>query len=278
MRTVLAYETAKHRREIVTCVQDPTGVAFGDWQNLGAPDGDDPVKSMEAGYPVGAALPDGTVQVFARSWSGSVGVRTLDGPWTILPLPPEAGPGVQDGLGVVVDADGRTQLFAPARTVVHWAADTPGGPLRPMPPTGLPTPGGPVSALLAEDGTLRLHLREPKSAKVLVAELRPQRADGSQSPAPSPSWRITAESTPPGGFGRVSATVNTVAVRDGHGHVALRTGRAWQHGGPLLAGTPAVHLDAQGLAVAGALGCDGQLYTARQTKAGGPFGGWRQAV
>lgn len=267
VRTALAYEEAKHRREIVTCVQS-SATGFGDWQSLGVPDGDDPVKSMEAGYPIGVALPDGTLQVFARSWSGSVGMRTLDGLWTVLPLPPEAGISIQDGLGAVVDADGLTHVFAPAKTVVHWASDTPGGALRPAPPTGLPTPAGPVTAELAENGALRLHYREPKSAKVLTAE----RAVGAEA------WRITAESTPPGGFGRVSAARSTLAVRNYRGHVALRAGGDWLHGGPLLAHTPSVHADAGGLVVAAALGCDGLLYTARQRTADGPFGGWAQTA
>ncbi|WP_441250119.1 PIG-L family deacetylase [Kitasatospora sp. McL0602] len=264
VRTVLEYQAAKHRREIVTCEQ--LGDGFGEWTALGTPDGDEPAKSMESGYPTGLPLADGTVQVFARGWSGSVAVRTLDDDWTTLPLPPEAGPAVQDGLSAVVDADGLTHVFAPARTVVHWASTEPGGPLRPARPTGLPTPGGPVSALLTASGALRLHYREPKSAKVLTAE----RAAGSEV------WKIVAETTPPGGFGRVSATEGTLAVRDGEGHVGLHTGKAWQHGGPLLAHTPTVRTDAKGCAVAVALGCDGLLYSARQNTPGGPFGAWAE--
>ncbi|GAA0693885.1 PIG-L family deacetylase [Kitasatospora atroaurantiaca] len=269
VRTDPAFEEARHRREIVTCVQvSASDRAFGAWQSLGTPDGDDPVKSMEAGYPLGLALPDGTVQVIARTWSGSVGIRTLDGPWTALTLPAEAGQTVQDGLGAVVDADGRTHVLAAGKTVVHWASDTPGGPLRPDRPTGLPVPSGPVTALLAADGTLRLHYREPKSAKVLTAERRP----GSEA------WRITGESTPPGGFGRVAATPGALAVRDAKGRVALGHGGDWHHGGPLLAHTPTVGTDGHGRAVAAALGCDGLLYVARQAAKDGPFGAWAQVA
>ncbi|MER5642617.1 PIG-L family deacetylase [Kitasatospora sp. NPDC002227] len=265
VRTTLEYETAKHRREIVTCEQQGDG--FGEWIGLGAPDGDDPVKSMEAGYPVAVALADGTVQVFARSWAGTVAVRTLDDDWQLLTLPPEAGPAVHEGLGAVVDSAGRTHVFAPGKTVVHWASDQPGGALRPAGPTGLPTPGGPVSASVSADGGLRVDFREPKSAKVLTA----RRASGS-------GWKVAAESAPPGGFGRVSAVDGAVAVRDRQGHVGLLTSSGkWAHGGPLLAGTPSVGADAKGVAVAVALGCDGRLYSARQGAVGGAFGGWEPA-
>ncbi|WP_405011471.1 PIG-L family deacetylase [Kitasatospora sp. NBC_01539] len=267
VRTVLGHAPADHRREIVTAVQ--TGpAAYGPWQSLGTPEGEDPVRSMEAGYPIGLALSDGTVQVAVRSWNGSVAVRTLDGPWTVLSLPPEAGPGVQDGLGAVVDADGNSHLFAPGRTVAHWASDTPGGPLRPARPTGLPVPAGPVTARLAADGALRVHYREPRSARVLTAERRPGTA----------VWRVVAESAPPGGFGRVAVADGAIAVRDDGGRTALRAdGRDWQHDGPLLAHTPALASDADGRITAAALGCDGHLYTARQPVPGAPFGTWGQA-
>ncbi|MEV6208121.1 PIG-L family deacetylase [Kitasatospora sp. NPDC051914] len=268
VRTVLRYAAAEHCREVVTCVQ--TGPdAFGPWESLGAPDGPDPVRSMEFGYPIGAALPDGTVQVAARTWGGSVAVRTTDGPWTALALPPAAGGGVQDGLGAVVDGLGNTHVFAPgARTVVHWASDVPGGPLRPAPPTGLPVPAGPVTAELGEEGALRVRFREPKSARVLTAERTP----GSEA------WRVVSESAPPGGFGRIAATAGALAVRDDRGRTALRAaGHDWQHDGPLLSHTPALAADSDGRLVAAALGCDGHLYTARQPVPGAPFGSWNQA-
>ncbi|MFD9126778.1 PIG-L family deacetylase [Kitasatospora sp. NPDC059571] len=267
VRTHLGYAAAQHRREVVTCVQDGDD-SYGPWQSLGAPDGDDAVRSMEFGYPVAAVLPDGTVQIAARTWSGTVAVRTLDTPWTALALPPQAGSGVQDGLGIVVDGDGTTHVLAPGRTVVHWASTVPGGPLRPAAPTGLPTPAGPVTALLAPGGGLRLEFREPKSARVLTAERRS--VDG--------GWRVTAESAPPGGFGRVSAGAGALAVRDDRGRIALRAaGRDWQHDGPLLAHSPALATDADGRAVAAALGSDGNLYIARQPVPGAPFGAWSQA-
>ncbi|AUG79803.1 LmbE family protein [Kitasatospora sp. MMS16-BH015] len=259
VRTVLEYEAGKHRREIVTCEQEDSGSGFGEWTSLGAPDGDDPVKSMEAGYPTALALADGTVQVFARNWGGSVSVRTLDDDWQALPLPPDAGPAVQDGLGVVVDGAGLSHVFAPGRTVVHWASTEPGGLLRPAGPTGLPTPGGPVSARVAE-GALVVEFREPKSAKVLTARRTGQ------------AWKVVGETAGPGGFGRVSAVEGAVAVRDGQGHVGVLSGTGgWVHGGPLMAGTPAVRRDAKGVAVVVAVGCDGKLYSA------GVGGGWAPA-
>ncbi|MFC6595779.1 PIG-L family deacetylase [Kitasatospora paranensis] len=266
VRTHLGYAATTHRREIVTTLRNRDG-SYGPWQSLGAPDGTDPVRSMEFGYPVGLTLPDGTVQIAVRTWGGSVAIRTLEGPWAALALPPQAGGSVQDGLGAVVDADGNTHVFAPGRTVVHWASATPGGPLRPAPPTGLPTPAGPVSALLADDGGLRLEFREPKSARVLTAERRPGRT----------VWKVTAESAPPGGFGRVSVGAGALAVRDDRGRIALRAaGHDWQHDGPLLAHSPALAMDSDGRAVAAALGSDGRLYTTRQPVPGAPFGTWSQ--
>ncbi|MEV8094005.1 PIG-L family deacetylase [Kitasatospora sp. NPDC085879] len=268
VRTLLRYAAAEHRREIVTAVQ--TGPeSFGPWQSLGAPDGGDPVRSMEFGYPIGLALSDGTVQVAARTWGGTLAVGTPDGPWTALTLPPHAGGPVQDGLGAVVDGYGNTHLFAPGpRTVVHWASDEPGGPLRPAAPTGLPVPAGPVTAELGEEGALRVRFREPRSARVLTAE----RAPGSEA------WKVVAESTPPGGFGRVATAAGALAVRDDRGRTALRAdGRDWQHDGPLLVHTPALTADGEGRVVAAAIGCDGHLYTARQPVPGAPFGAWSQA-
>ncbi|MDH6128701.1 PIG-L family deacetylase [Kitasatospora sp. GP82] len=268
VRTVLGFTENDHRREIVSCLQNPGApgapLTFGAWQSLGAPDGNDAVKSMEFGYPVALALPGGGIQIFARTFDGTVAVRTLEGGWNALPLPPGVGKGVLDGLGAVLDASGLTQVFAGGKSVAQWCSDTPGGPLRPAAPTGLPTPSGPISALLTKDGALRLYYREPKSAKVLTAERQPG-AD---------SWKITAESTPPGGFGRVSATADTLAVRDAKGRVALSTGNDWQHAGPLLAHTPSVATDRDGLTVAVALGCDGLLYAARRAAGDGPFGAW----
>ncbi|MEV7178642.1 PIG-L family deacetylase [Kitasatospora sp. NPDC093679] len=271
VRTMLRYAADEHRREIVTAVQTGRD-SFGPWESLGAPDGEDPVRSMEFGYPVGLALADGTVQVAARTWGGTVAVRTLSGAgetWTALTLPPHAGGGVQDGLGAVVDGYGNTHVFAPGpRTVVHWASDVPGGPLRPAPPTGLPVPGGPVTAELGEEGALRVRFREPKSARVLTAERAPA----------SEAWRVVAESAPPGGFGRVAVADGAMAVRDDRGRTALRAdGRDWQHDGPLLAHTPALAADRDGRLVAVAIGCDGHLYSARQPVPGAPFGAWSQA-
>lgn len=267
VRTVLGYTPQDHRREIVTCVQNSDGPGeqpFSPWESLGAPDGDDAVKSMEFGYPFALARPDGSVQVFARTFAGTVAVRLLDGGWNALPLPPGVGQGVLDGIGAALDADGLTHVFAGGKGVAHWMSDTPGGPLRPAVPTGLPVPGGPITALLGKDGRLRLHFREPKSAKVLTAEHEPT----------FDTWKVVAETTPPGGFGRVSAAADVLAVRDGKGRVALGTVQGWQHSGPLLAGTPSVTTDRDGLPVAVAVGCDGMLYVARRSAAVEPFGAW----
>ncbi|GAA2270419.1 MULTISPECIES: PIG-L family deacetylase [Kitasatospora] len=279
VRTVLGYTLRDHRREVVTCVQSPGAPgeppSFGDWQSLGSPDGDDSVKSMEFGYPCALARPDGSVQVFVRTFAGTVAVRTLDGGWNALPLPSGVGQQVQDGLGAVLDANGLTHVFAGGRSVAHWMSDTPGGPLRPASPTGLPVPGGPITALLAPDGRLRLHFREPKSAKVLTAELQPGRG----------TWKVVGETIPPGGFGRVAATANALAVRDGKGRVALSTSQDWLHSGgqewlrsgPLLTGTPSLATDRAGLPVAVAVGCDGMLYVARRPAEDQPFGQWTMA-
>ncbi|GAB7033189.1 PIG-L family deacetylase [Streptomyces sp. NPDC021749] len=288
-RTVLPDRTAVHRRELMTAAQRgtaPDGTPlFGRWESLGSPD-PDPERSLEIGFPVAVAAPDGTVHVFVRTWDGNIAHRAGPGgtgftPWqrlegTVSTL--KASPQVVDGLDACVDSDGLIHVAAPGiGTVVHWVSKEPGRTPRPAAATGLPQPGGPVSLVPLADGVVRTVYRRSVTAQVLIAE-RHRRIGG---------WRVAAQCAPVGGYGRVAAAPvgrgdrMVLAARDEAGEVRMAMAqdapKPWQPGRVSHSAAAGAAQDAAGRAVVVALGTDGRLYAARQTSVGQTalFGAWR---
>ncbi|WP_165845696.1 PIG-L family deacetylase [Streptacidiphilus pinicola] len=285
VRTTLAQDATKQFREVVTCAQ--TGFdaqqapTFGAWQSLGSPE-NDPLKSIEMGFPSVLADGNGTITMVVRNWAGSISYRQQPANgawsgWTSVAPPPGSGPaprqpwvGVQDGLGLAATPDGNLHVFGAATTaVVQWSTNGPGTPLRPGQPTGLPASCTPVSALALQDGTIRLMYREPNSAQVIVADL----------PQGSQSWRVTDTLDTVGGYGRVvgvevnpSSTPGLVlATRNNLGGVSVAAASgvpaSWADGNRFHVHVPGIALDAKGRAVVVALGSDGTLSSIRKTRA-----------
>ncbi|MFJ9419847.1 PIG-L family deacetylase [Streptomyces sp. NPDC101227] len=290
-RTVLPGPGTAHRRELLTARQAGTArdgtPLFPHWVPLGSPD-PDPVRSLETGFPVAVAAPDGTVHVFVRTWDGSLAHRGgPDGgrwtPWRRLEGPVgalTASPRIVDGIDACVDSEGMIHLVAPSgRTVHHWVSKEAGRLPRPGAATGLPEAAGPVSVVPLADGAVRVLFRRAGTAQVLIAERR--RRIG--------SWRVAAQCAPVGGYGRVAAAPAgagarmVLAVRDDAGGVraamAQEVPGPWHTGRVPHSGAAGVAEDAGGRAVVAVLGNDGRLYTARQPAAGpqAPFGAWAQA-
>ena len=144
----------------------------------------------------------------------------------------------------------------------------------------VPAPAGPLTVVKEPGGRLLLVFREAESGRVLALR---QRVGG--------GWPVNPASLDGrGGFGPVAAAAvprdpgGTVLVkRDDTGATSLSwqpAGRgvstAWSTSGVLFVGSPAVAVDAGGRVVAGAVGVDGRLWTARQRRAGSgeQFGDW----
>ncbi|MFE9400535.1 PIG-L family deacetylase [Streptomyces sp. NPDC006530] len=291
-RTVLPFKGRKHHKELVCVLQNgvsPDGApTFGAWSSLGTPDAA-PEKSLETGYPAVAVSQDGTVHVLARNWAGDIALRSGKGgkgwgAWQLLDHPPgkePVHPLVVEGIDALVDTAGRLHVAAPtAQTVLHWVSPAPGELPKLSAPTGL-TPSGSAVSLVADGkgGALAVY-RQAGTAQVAVAS--PEAAPGVSGVA----WKV-ARRTPAGGYGRVSAYrlsgnggALVLAARDEQGRVVPasdasgRQSAGWEAPGVQFVGIPGVTQDAGGRAVLAALGTDGQLYAARQSRPGARFGEW----
>ncbi len=293
-RTVLPFKGQKHHKELVSALQNgvsPEGAPrFGAWSSLGTPDAA-PEKSLETGYPAIAVSPDGTVHVLARNWAGDIALRSGKGgkgwgAWQLLDHPPgkePVHPLVVEGIDALVDTSGRLHVAAPtAQTVLHWVSPAPGQVPKLSAPTGL-TPSGSAVSLVADGkgGALAVY-RQAGTAQVAVAS--PEAAPGVSGVA----WKV-ARRTPAGGYGRVSAYrlsgnggALVLAARDEQGRVVPASdgsGRqaGWEAPGVQFVGIPGMAQDVGGRAVLAALGTDGQLYAARQSRPGAQFGEWAAA-
>ncbi|MEU5051783.1 PIG-L family deacetylase [Streptomyces sp. NPDC021096] len=269
VRTVLPTPDSAHRREIVTAAQTgatPGGApSFGSWESLGAPE-DEPGRSMEMGYPVAVEEQDGTVHVFVKNWAGGVSVRSGAGgrdwtEWEELATDTDRPVRVEDGLDAVVDAKGRVHVVAAdTKTVHHWMSAGPGAPLEPAGPTRLPAATGPLTLAPLSGGGVRLAVRQPTTARVVIAD---RQAEG--------GWRVTAQGRSIAGYGRVALAqvggTTVLAARDGKGMMRLSAGAGrpgpWQDGGVPHRGTAGIAQDAKGRPVVVVLGMDGRLSSAR---------------
>ncbi|GHF30594.1 hypothetical protein GCM10010218_09860 [Streptomyces mashuensis] len=271
-----------YRREIVSAAQKGTDAngtpSFGRWESLGSPESD-PERSLEVGYPVAVTGKDGALHVFVKTWEGGVAFRSAagDGEWSEWQQLPTGGGKpvrVQDGIDAAVDAQGRVHVVAAdTKTVHHWVAEESGDSFRKADPTRLPATTGSLTLAPLKGGGMRLAMRQPVTARVVIADLREQGG-----------WRVTVQCDAMGGYGRVSlaqgANSSTVlAARDDKGRVRLAAGSGrpgpWVDGGVPYRGTPALAQDAKGRTVAVVLGMDGRLSSSRsQGTAQAPFGDW----
>ncbi|MCG5448637.1 PIG-L family deacetylase [Micromonospora hortensis] len=284
VRQVLDLAREGHRRVLVTTVESEPGGPFGPWVDLGNPaDGavDAEVRRLEMGMPVAAVGADGRVQVFVRNFGRGVSSRVQTGPDTWGPWRDLGGSVVQEGLAVTSAADGRIELFAGTdKAVLHWRQATVDGQFERPSMLSVPAPAGPLTVVEEPGGRLLLVFREAESGRVLALR---QRVGG--------GWPVNPASLDGrGGFGPVAAAAvprdpgGTVLVkRDDTGTTSLSwqpAGRgvstAWSTSGVLFVGSPAVAVDADGRVVAGVVGVDGRLWTARQRRAGSgeQFGEW----
>ncbi|MEY9873726.1 hypothetical protein ABH931_003215 [Streptacidiphilus sp. MAP12-33] len=292
VRTSFDTGLQRQRREVVTCVQQNATrggtPGFGPWQSLGTP-WNDPEKSLEMGFPAVVLDSSGALNLVVRDWTGSVSVRRrpAGGAWTdwvSAPAPDGLADkgyvGVLDGLGLTTSPDGNLHVFAAApKSVVQWSTQSPGGPLRPGAPTGLPGSCDALTALTLADGTIRLVYREPVSARVLIADQKPGQS----------KWTVTDTPDGVGGYGRIAALTRTgaaapglvLAARDDSGQVAAASSTgapsAWSHGGPFHVHSPSLIEDASGRPVALTLGPDGRLAVSRAATAAATaaLGAWQ---
>lgn len=263
VRTQLPARGKEHRRDVVTARQTgrtPRGgtPAFGGWESLGSPEAD-PERSMEVGHPLAVADKDGKVYVLVRDWAGNLLFRTGEGgrdwtDWERLSVEDEP-VSVLDGMDAVLDDKGRLHVVAAdTKTVHHWVSESEGEPPQPAGATRLPTASGPLSLAPLSGGGVRLAMRQPGTARVIVAD-RPDNG----------KWRVTSECAPIGGYGRVALAQDgrtvALAARDDAGRVRVSKGSGrpgpWQAGGVPHRFTPAVAKDAKGRVVAVVLGMDG---------------------
>ncbi|GAA0491319.1 PIG-L family deacetylase [Streptomyces sp. NPDC046215] len=283
VRTVLPEKGRAHRREIVTARQTGRGPgtpAFGPWRSVGSPE-TEPARSMEMGYPVAVVDKDGTVHVFVRNWDGGVSVCAGAGGtgwsgWEALPLqgpglPPDAR--VEDGLDAALDARGRLHLVAAdKKTVHHWTARTPGGPLSLAEPTRLPATTGTLALAPLPGGGMRLAVRAALTSRVVIADRLTD----------SGGWRETAQCEPISGYGRVAlvqaGNTTVLAARDGKGRVRLSAGSGrpgpWQGEGVPFRGAIGMVQDAKGRTAVVTLGIDGKLSSTRHEGSGTAFTAW----
>lgn len=276
IRTVLPTPGKEHHRELVTSLQRGrvTGggtPVFGPWESLGSPEADDPLRSMEMGYPVAVVAKDGKVHVFVKDWAGGVAFRTHTAgawsDWAPLPADPGRMPRLEDGLDAALDEKGRLHVVAAdIKTVHHWVSEDADGPLNLSEPTRLPATTGPLTLVPLPGGGMRMATRRPGTARVMIAD----------RPAEKGNWRQTAECAPIGGYGRVAmahaGNTAVLAARDDKGLVRVSTGSGrpgpWQEAGVPHRGTAGITQDAQGRTVAVVLGSDGLLSSTRGSGSG----------
>ncbi|MEV4442623.1 PIG-L family deacetylase [Streptomyces sp. NPDC049577] len=284
VRTVLPTpDGQQHRREIVTALQNgPTATgatpSFGPWESLESPE-KDAQRSMEVGYPVAVAGKDGTVHVFVRDWEGRIATRRgADGQdWTdwerLAPVPGKP-VSILDGLDAALDGKGRVHVVgADVKTVHHWVSDGPATAPQPAEPTRLPAATCELTLAALPSGGMRLALRQPDTARVLLAD----------RPADNGGWRVTTHCPAIGGYGRVAldqaGNTTVIAARDDKGRVRLTAGSGrpgdWEEEGVPHRGTAALAQDAKGRTVAVVLGMDGNLSSSRAKGRGSSaFAGW----
>ncbi|MEU8139982.1 PIG-L family deacetylase [Streptodolium elevatio] len=283
VRMTLGRAPVEQRRALVVAAQTAPGGPFAPWAELGNPaDGTDvqPGRARGIGMPAAVAVDSG-VHVFVRNTGTGLSGRRLDpggqwGPWT-----DHKGSGIQDGLAVVTTADNRIEVFgSSADGIVRWYQPDSGGPFR-VGKLHVAAPAGPPIAIRGDDGRLRLIVRQPQSAWVLLyTQLEPRGGWDLQ-----PQW-LGGD----GGFGPVAA----VAAEGGRTGLACRNGRGnvsvgwhdlqhdaavdWMSGGPVLLHSPAVARDGGGRLVAAVVGVDGRLHVARSDADSGRMSSWTAVV
>ncbi|MEU4210037.1 PIG-L family deacetylase [Streptomyces sp. NPDC026206] len=159
-------------REIVVLEQRTPGGAFKGWKGLGNPERRTE-RGRRVGMPAAVATPDGRVHLFVRNASKGLSsrVREADGTWGKWQS--LHGQEIQEGLTVALDKQQRVHVFGAGRdTVHHWSQEAPGRPVRHMPLTGLPGPGGDqVGAAPGPDGALTVVYRTPATAEPVAYRL-----------------------------------------------------------------------------------------------------------
>jgi LmbE family N-acetylglucosaminyl deacetylase len=268
VRMTLDADPARQRRDLVVITQDRPGKRFTDWVVLGNPYNGkrhDPVKRRGIGVPVAVRAADGSPQVFLRNYWGGASGRAWDAAandwsgWLDL-----NGSSTQDGFTAVTLPDGRTEVYAAARSgVMRWYQEKPGGEFARI-VLSMPAPAGPPTVLSRPGGGLLLVTRRPDTAEVLVHE----------RPGPDAEWQ-----TEPtvlgghGGFGRVAAVTTAdggvaLAHRNDDGTVSIGLlgspeSVRWQPETRPFAHSPALAVDARGRLTVGVIGLDGRLHISR---------------
>ncbi|MGX8906732.1 PIG-L family deacetylase [Streptomyces netropsis] len=175
-----ALDSRANTREIAVLEQREPGGAFKAWRGLGNPERK-PDRGRRVGMPAAIATPDGRVHLFVRNAGKGLSsrVREADGRWGKWQS--LHGQEIQDGLTVVLDRDKRVHVFGAGRdTVHHWAQDTPSGPVRHQPLTGLPQPGDQPAAAVGPDGGLNVVYRTPAAREPVVYRFVPGGGGGQQ--------------------------------------------------------------------------------------------------
>ncbi|MER7534596.1 PIG-L family deacetylase [Streptomyces sp. NPDC097704] len=212
-RTTLGGSAADYRREVVTTVQDEPGGGFGPWLSLGTPERDDASGTSDISAPAVTVAPDGLATVVLRDSRHRLTAREqrTDGDWD--PWRSLGGTDVYGDPVAATDAEGRGYVFASTpKTVLAWAAQSPGEPLAGPAATGLPPTTLALSASAAPDGEgVRLWFRKPASGDL-------RSADFSGTGPVSPVTELPG--TGVAGYGPVSGGDGLVAVRSRTGFLA----------------------------------------------------------
>ncbi|WP_370361752.1 PIG-L family deacetylase [Catenulispora sp. MAP12-49] len=265
LRTTSDPDRGTWSQEVVVAGERPDG-GFTPWTGLGTPIGAETKDCADVGCPTAVVDGRGVLHVFVRNADMSVSWRCRD-----LNMPGAAwtewqdigGHQVRDGLTAAVTQAGDVELHAVGHVLWTWRIGSSGGPL--LSHAALPPMGDPPTVHTMRGGGALLAARAADTGVLSVmsrsagGDWRPQRGTlGGQ-----------------GGFGVVAIQPHAggvfLAQRGRRGLVevvwqpevgAAGGVRRWHSGpGPIL--RPSLAVDAHGRVVAGAVGPDGALYTAR---------------
>ncbi|WP_164399645.1 hypothetical protein [Streptomyces sp. SID9727] len=251
--------------EVVHTTQYQSGRALGAWHSVGNPNGKDPGKSREVGFPAAAFDASGDLAVFVRNFGHSVSVRRqgTNGRWSGWQH--LRGVRVADELVAQPGGSGVPEVWARARdaaAAIRWHRDVPSGEWT-LDATGSVSPAPGTLSAAPEAGSVRYRYAGSNEVCVQVPGAGAVSLGG------------------PDGMGPVAGVAGvdiqgwgcTVLARSGESGACLVAAHAdgrpesgvwWFDVGETSVVPPAVAVDGLGRAVVAVLGDDGRLRITRQ--------------
>ncbi|UQX00893.1 PIG-L family deacetylase [Streptomyces sp. RerS4] len=271
-RTTFGERPADYRREVVYAVQRaPGSEEFGAWDSLGTPEASDEQWTSDLSAPAVSVDGTGRAAVYVRDGASTLRGRVQRedggwGPWESL-----GGADIHGTPTTATDGAGRRMVFAATtKTVIGWAQPTPGAPLGPATPTGLPDTTLPLTAE-GREGGVRLWFRKPGSGNVrtalaTVAGTGTDTGSDTSSDAGSDTGSLTTHGlTDLGGlqgFGAVTASGHLLAGRSSGGRLGsdLGRGRPWERSPLMFVGAPSSTMTGKNMVSLAVVGLDARLY------------------